>query len=112
MKQGILKRLLAGAMGAVLLGTSIPITAVTAEDAETGAVIYSSDFEDSSASLPFTGRGGVESISLCQDKLVQQHQAESGIHRHCRRTALQQSVKQHFQRGLGGIFQYQVQLYQ
>lgn len=64
MKQGILKRLLAGAMGAVLLGTSIPITAVTAEDAETGAVIYSSDFEDSSASLPFTGRGGVESISI------------------------------------------------
>ena len=63
MKQHTAKKVLAGLLGAVLLSTSIPFATVTAADAETGAVIYSSDFEDSSASLPFTGRGGVESIS-------------------------------------------------
>ena len=64
MKQHTAKKVLAGLLGAVLLSTSIPFATVTAADAETGAVIYSSDFEDSSASLPFTGRGGVESISI------------------------------------------------
>lgn len=63
MKQHTAKKVLAGLLGAVLLSTSIPFATVTAADAETGAIIYSSDFEDSSASLPFTGRGGVESIS-------------------------------------------------
>ena len=64
MKQHTAKKVLAGLLGAVLLSTSIPFATVTAADAETGAIIYSSDFEDSSASLPFTGRGGVESISI------------------------------------------------
>ena len=64
MKQHTAKKVLAGLLGAVLLSTSIPFATVTAADAETGAIIYSSDFEDSSASLPFTGRGGVESISV------------------------------------------------
>ena len=64
MKQHTAKKVLAGLLGAVLLSTSIPFATVTAVDAEAGAVIYSSDFEDSSASLPFTGRGGVESISI------------------------------------------------
>lgn len=64
MKQHTAKKVLAGLLGAVLLSTSIPFATVTAADAEAGAVIYSSDFEDSSASLPFTGRGGVESISI------------------------------------------------
>ena len=64
MKQHTTKKVLAGLLGAVLLSTSIPFATVTAADAETGAIIYSSDFEDSSASLPFTGRGGVESISI------------------------------------------------
>lgn len=63
MKQHTGKKVLAGLLGAVLLSTSIPFATVTAADTETGAVIYSSDFEDSSAALPFTGRGGVESIS-------------------------------------------------
>ena len=64
MKQHTAKKVLAGLLGAVLLSTSIPFATVTAADDETGAIIYSSDFEDSSASLPFTGRGGVESISI------------------------------------------------
>ena len=64
MKQHTTKKVLAGLLGAVLLSTSIPFATVTAADAETGAIIYSSDFEDSSASLPFTGRGGVESNSI------------------------------------------------
>lgn len=64
MKQHTAKKVLAGLLGAVLLSTAIPFATVTAADAETGAIIYSSDFEDSSASLPFTGRGGVESISI------------------------------------------------
>ena len=64
MKSHTSKKIFAGLLGAVLLSTSIPFATVTAVDAEAGAVIYSSDFEDSSASLPFTGRGGVESISI------------------------------------------------
>ncbi len=64
MKPHTSKKIFAGLLGAVLLSTSIPFATVTAVDAEAGAVIYSSDFEDSSASLPFTGRGGVESISI------------------------------------------------
>ena len=55
MKQHTAKKVLAGLLGAVLLSTSIPFATVTAADSETGAIIYSSDFEDSSASLPFTG---------------------------------------------------------
>ena len=64
MKRHTAKRVLAGVLGGVLLGTSVPLTTATAADAETGAVIYSSDFEDTGESLPFTGRGGVESISI------------------------------------------------
>ena len=64
MKRHTAKRVLAGVLGGVLLGTSVPLTSATAADAETGAVIYSSDFEDTGESLPFTGRGGVESISI------------------------------------------------
>ena len=64
MKRHTAKRVLAGVLGGVLLGTSVPFTTATAADAETGAVIYSSDFEDTGESLPFTGRGGVESISI------------------------------------------------
>lgn len=64
MKRNTTKKLLAGLLSTVLLGTSIPLATVTAADTETGAIIYSSDFEDSSASLPFTGRGGVETISI------------------------------------------------
>jgi len=64
MKRHTTKKLLAGLLSTVLLGTSIPFAAVTAADTEAGAIIYSSDFEDSSASLPFTGRGGVETISI------------------------------------------------
>ena len=64
MKSHTSKKIFAGLLGAVLLSTSIPFATVTAVDVEAGAVIYSSDFEDSSASLPFTGRGGVESISI------------------------------------------------
>ena len=64
MKRHTAKRVLAGVLGGVLLGTSVPFTTATAADVETGAVIYSSDFEDTGESLPFTGRGGVESISI------------------------------------------------
>ena len=64
MKRHTAKRVLAGVLGGVLMGTSVPFTTATAADAETGAVIYSSDFEDTGESLPFTGRGGVESISI------------------------------------------------
>ncbi len=64
MKRHTAKRVLAGVLGGVLLGTSVPFTTATVADAETGAVIYSSDFEDTGESLPFTGRGGVESISI------------------------------------------------
>ena len=46
MKRHTAKRVLAGVLGGVLLGTSVPLTTATAADAETGAVIYSSDFED------------------------------------------------------------------
>ena len=54
MKQHTAKKVLAGLLGAVLLSTSIPFATVTAADAETGAIIYSSDFEDSSACLLYT----------------------------------------------------------
>ena len=64
MKRHTAKRVLAGVLGGVLMGTSVPFTTATVADAETGAVIYSSDFEDTGESLPFTGRGGVESISI------------------------------------------------
>ena len=49
MKPHTSKKIFAGLLGAVLLSTSIPFATVTAVDTEAGAVIYSSDFEDSSA---------------------------------------------------------------
>lgn len=62
---GITKKVLAGVLGTAILGTSIPFSTAVADDTTTtGEIIYSSDFEDASESLPFTGRGGVETISV------------------------------------------------
>ncbi|MDO4156008.1 MAG: endo-1,4-beta-xylanase [Oscillospiraceae bacterium] len=77
MKQYTTKKLLAGLLSTVLLGTSIPFATVTAADVEAGAIIYSSDFEDSSAAIPFTGRDGIGTISL---STAQAHSGTSSLY--------------------------------
>lgn len=62
MKRHTTKKLLAGLLSTVLLGTSIPFATVTAEDTATGNVIYSTDFE--SGDILFTGRDGIGTLSL------------------------------------------------
>lgn len=76
MKQYTTKKLLAGLLSTVLLGTSIPFAAVIAADTETGAIIYSSDFEDSSEAIPFTGRDGIGTLSL---STAQAHSGTSSL---------------------------------
>lgn len=76
MKQYKTKKLLAGLLSTVLLGTSIPFATVTAADVETGAIIYSSDFEDSSEAISFTGRDGIGTLSL---STAQSHSGASSL---------------------------------
>ena len=63
MKKSI-KRIFSGLIGTAMLCTSLPV--VYAEDT-TADVIFSSSFENDSDVSAFTGRGGVESISVTKD---------------------------------------------
>ena len=64
MKKSI-KRIFSGLIGTAMLCTSLPV--VYAEDTTADDVIFSSGFEDDSDVSAFTGRGGVESISVTKD---------------------------------------------
>ena len=64
MQQSI-KRIFSGLIGTAMLCTSLPV--VYAEDTTADDVIFSSGFEDDSDVSAFTGRGGVESISVTKD---------------------------------------------
>ena len=64
MKKSI-KRIFSGLIGTAMLCTSLPV--VYAEDTTADDVIFSSSFEDDSDVSAFTGRGGVESISVTKD---------------------------------------------
>ena len=64
MKKSI-KRIFSGLIGTAMLCTSLPV--VYAEDTTADDVIFASGFEDDSDVSAFTGRGGVESISVTKD---------------------------------------------
>ena len=60
-----IKRIFSGLIGTAMLCTSLPV--VYAEDTTADDVIFASGFEDDSDVSAFTGRGGVESISVTKD---------------------------------------------
>ncbi|MDY4413682.1 MAG: endo-1,4-beta-xylanase [Ruminococcus sp.] len=73
MKKSI-KRIFSGLIGTAMLCTSLPV--VYAEDTTADDVIFSSGFEDDSDVSAFTGRGGVESISVTK---VSAHTGEGSM---------------------------------